>query len=225
MTLPKLKLYSYWRSSSSWRVRIVLAHKGLDYEYCAVDLSPAHKQQHDAAFAQLNPLQQVPVLEVGEGGDVFRLTQSVAIAEYLEERQPAPPLLPSDPLARARARQAVEIVGAGIQPLQNPATLDAVRELAGPDPAQAFAQRVIARGLGSLESHARAHGQGYSVGGELSLADVFLVPQLYNARRFGIALAAFPTLLAIEARVQELPAFLAAHPDRQPDAPTHGGQP
>jgi maleylpyruvate isomerase len=217
-TFPSTKLYSYWRSSSAWRVRIALAWKGLAYEYVAVNIQPGKDEQHAVGFATVNALRQVPVLELSGGGRTLRLTQSVAIAEYLEEAHPSPPLLPADAVLRARMREMVEIVASGVQPLQNLSVTAELRRLGGDDAATAFARDAIARGLQALEDRARAHGGSYCVGDAPTLADVFLVPQLYNARRFGVDLGAVPWLLAIEARAGALPAFVAAHPDRQPDA-------
>jgi maleylpyruvate isomerase len=157
-------------------------------------------------------MQQVPTLEWGE----IRLTQSVAIVELLEELHPDPPLLPKQPLLRARVRELVEIVNAGVQPLQNTGTLAELRRLGGDQAAQEWAVRIMTQGLTALEAHA---GSGrFLVGDAPTLADVFLVPQLYNARRFGIELAKFPRLLAAEAAACALPAFERARPEAQPDA-------
>jgi maleylpyruvate isomerase len=213
-----MKLYSYWRSSSSWRVRIVLAYKNIAYEYAAVNLAPnsAHHFSEDSAP---NPLRQVPVLEWQEGERSLRLTQSVAIAEYLEERYPNPPLLPQAALARARVRQVVEIINSGIQPLHNSGTLADLRSLSDEERVQAFARSKIERGLSALEALALAHAGRFSVGDSPTLADVFLVPQLYVARRFRVELIPYPKLGEIEGALSSLPAFERAHPDRQPDAP------
>jgi maleylpyruvate isomerase len=210
-----MKLYSYWRSSSAYRVRIVLALKGVPYEYVPIDVLPAVSAQRSAAFAAINPLCQVPTLEWTQGDRTLRLTQSVAIAELLDELHPDPPLLPKQPLPRARVRELVEIVNAGVQPLQNTGTLAELRRLGGEQAAQDWAVRAISHGLSALEAHA---GTGrFLVGDAPTLADVFLVPQLYNARRFGIELT-FPRLLAVEAAACALPAFERARPEAQPDA-------
>lgn len=214
-----MRLYSYWRSSSSYRIRIVLAWKGIAYEYRAVDLRPDRSEQDEASFEEVNPMRQVPVLEWEHEGITRRLGQSVAIAEYLEETQPRPPLLPEDPLARAVVRTAVEIVNSGIQPHQNVRLLEVLRG-ASPGLAEEWATAAIARGLFALETLTRDHGRRFLVGDALSLADVFLIPQLYNARRFGVELAHFPRLLEIEHRTEEVDAFARARPEHQPDAPT-----
>jgi maleylpyruvate isomerase len=215
-----VKLYSYYRSSSAWRVRTVLELKGLAYEYCAMNLAPGISEQRAPEFAGINPLQQVPMLEWMEHGRAVRLTQSVAIAEYLEELHPDPPLLPREPLARARVRQIVELVASGIQPLQNTSTLARVGELSTEQRVHEWAQSFIMRGLSALETFARAFGGLFAVGDDVTLADVFIVPQLYNARRFEVPLAPYPKLVEIDARASALPAFERAHPDRQIDSPT-----
>ncbi|MCB9679887.1 MAG: maleylacetoacetate isomerase [Alphaproteobacteria bacterium] len=211
-----MKLYGYWRSSSAWRVRLGLHLKGLPFTYVPVHLVQA-EQRADAHRAR-NPMAQVPVLEVEVDGRPVHLSQSLAILAWLDEAFPeAPPLLPDAALDRARARQYAEVVNAGIQPLQNLAVLQQIEALGGDR--QAWGRQVIADGLRALEAMVAGPGVTYMVGDRPTVADVCLVPQLYNARRFDVALDAYPTLLAIEARCAALPAFVAAHPDQQPDAP------
>lgn len=214
-----MKLYSYWRSSASWRVRIVLALKKLSYEYVPISIRAGADEQHAPEYGAINPLRQVPVLEWLSDGETCRLTQSVAIIEYLEETHPSPPLLPHDPLERARVRELVEIVASGIQPLQNTGTLQHIRQLGGDEAVAKRAHDVNFTGLVAIERHVEAHGGRHAVGNTLSLADVFLVPQLYNATRYGVDLSKFPLAADVAARASELPAFVAAHPTRQPDAP------
>ncbi|MFL5345393.1 MAG: maleylacetoacetate isomerase [Hyalangium sp.] len=212
-----MKLYSYWRSSCSWRVRIALNLKGLAYTYEAVHLLKDGGQQHSEAYRALNPMRTVPTLEWEEGGVVRRLSQSVAILEYLEERYRTPALLPAEPLLRARTRMLSEMVNSGIQPLQNLSVLQFVKhELKGDD--KVFAAHWNARGLAALEAAVKETAGTYCVGDAVSFADIFLVPQLYGARRYGVDLTPYPTLTRIEAACDKLPAFQAAHPDRQPDA-------
>jgi maleylpyruvate isomerase len=213
-----VRLYGYWRSSSAWRVRIVLEIKGLPYEYSAVNLLPRVHAQSQPAYAAVNPLQQVPTLEWLEDGLLQRLSQSVAIIEYLEERHPEPRLCPRDALARARVREAVQIINSGMQPLQNSSTLAAIRELAGEPAVGSWAREAMRPGLHALEQHAARWAGRCSIGEEVSWADAYLVPQLYNARRWGLQLEGFPRLLAIEAFLNELPAFARARPEAQPDA-------
>jgi maleylpyruvate isomerase len=219
----RLLLHGYWRSSSSWRVRIGLHLKGLAFEYRAVNLLAGEQfaEEHRAR----NAMSQVPVLEVEEGGATLRLGQSMAILEWLEERFPSPPLLPRDPAGRARVRMLAEHVNSGIQPYQNAATLKWIRERL-PDDDRAWAAHWIGRGLAALEEEASAHAGRFSHGDTVTLADLYLVPQLHGARRFGVDLARFPTLLRIEAGCCGLEAFARSEPERQPDAPRpdRGGQ-
>jgi len=213
-----VKLYTFWRSNSPWRVRIALGWKGVPHDVVTLDLGAG--RQHTDDFRDLNLAEQVPVLELdelGPGGRPRRITQSMAIIEYLEERYPTPPLLPSEPWARARARQLAEIVNSGIQPFQNLATTKKVQELGG-DP-RAWLEHFISRGLAVLERAARETAGTFLVGEAVTIADVYLVPQLYAARRFGVDLAPYPTLARVDATCAALPAFLTAHADAQPDAP------
>ena len=213
-----LTLHSYWRSSCSWRVRIALHHKGLPFAYSAVNLlqgeqlSPAHRAR--------NPMTTVPLLEVHEGGQpTLRLAQSMAILEWLEERHPTPPLLPRDPAARARVRAIAEDVNSSIQPYQNSSTMRWLRDRhpgAGDD--VAFTSHFLALRMAGLEEVVRDGAGRFSHGDEVTLADLFVVPQLYGARRFGVDVTRFPTLLRVEASCSTLPAFVAALPERQPDA-------
>ncbi|HET6337032.1 MAG TPA: maleylacetoacetate isomerase [Polyangiales bacterium] len=213
-----MKLYSYWRSSCAYRVRIVLNLKGLSYQYLAVNIAPGKSEQSSEPYGAINPMRQVPTLEWEEAGTIVRLTQSVAIAEYIEEHVSEPPLLPKAPLVRARVREAVEIVNSGTQPLQNTGVLNEMRRLEGDSGVQRWAVRVITTGLAALESRARVHAGRFLVGDAISLADVFLLPQLYNARRAGIDIMQFPRLLDVEAQAQSLEPVSRARPENQPDA-------
>lgn len=213
----KLRLWSYWRSSSAWRVRIGLGLKGLEHELVPIDLA-AGEQWSDAHRAR-SPLGQVPVLELEEGGRTLRLVQSMAILEWLDERFPDPPLLPPDAEGRGRVRALAEHVNSGIQPLQNAIVLRTLRENA-PGWDREWARTFIARGLEGLERAVGDGGAGRFCHGDApGLADCYLVPQLYNARRFGVDLGPFPTLRRVEEACTPLPAFRRAHPDAQPDAP------
>jgi len=217
-----VKLYTFWRSNSPWRVRIALAWKGVPHEVVTLDLGAG--QQHTDDFRGLNLAEQVPVLELdetgpdetGPGGRPRRITQSMAIIEYLEERYPTPLLLPAAPWARARARQLAEIVNSGIQPFQNLATTKKVQEL-GVD-RRAWLEHFISRGLAVLERAASETAGTFLVGEAVTIADVYLAPQLHAARRFGVDLAPYPTLTRVEATCAALPAFQSAHADAQPDA-------
>ena len=212
----RVALYSYWRSSSAWRVRIGLHLKGVSFEYRDVDLRAG--VQFEQPHRGRNPLGQVPVLEVEDGGAVRHLAQSMAILEFLEERFPSPPLLPADPYGRARVRMIAEMVNSGIQPYQNQAPQKWLHAKQ-PGLEKEWVQHWLTSGMAALE-RAVAEGAGrFSHGDSVSLADAYVVPQLYGARRFDIDLSGCPALLAVEAACRELPAFQAAEPDRQPDAP------
>ena len=211
-----MKLYSFWRSSCSWRVRLALGLKGLSYEIVPIDLLSGDGEQNADEFDAKNPLRQVPVLELEHQGKLVRLTQSAAIIEYLEELQPTPALYPGDAMAKYQVRQLVEVVNAGIQPAQNLRVLKGVRRLGGDE--KAWAKDHIARGLRAMERAASADAGAFLVGDSVTAADVFLAPQLYNARRFGMDLSSLPTLLRSEASLMRLDAWGPAHPDAQPYA-------
>jgi maleylpyruvate isomerase len=210
-----LTLYSYFRSGSSWRVRIALNLKGIEYSIVPIHLVKG--QQNTPEFRAVSPQGMVPALLVAEGGVSHTLTQSMAIIEYLEETHPSPPLLPADPFGRARVRQLAEIVNSSIQPLQNLSVLNKVGdELKGDR--KAWAADFIGRGLGAFEKLASEQPATYAVGDRPTVADAFLVPQLFAARRFDVDLAQFPTCLAIESACSKLEAFQTARPENQPDA-------
>lgn len=213
-----MKLWSYWRSSCSYRVRIALGLKGLSYEYASLHLLRDGGAQHAPGFLELNPQRQVPVLEVEEEGQTLHLVQSIAIIEYLEECYPEPALLPKRPGERAHVRALAELVNSGIQPLQNLATFAELKQR-GVDH-EAWARTFIARGLTALEALASPRAGSFLFGNGPTLADVYAIPQLYNARRFGIALDPYPTLTRAEQNSHALPAFHAARPETQPDAET-----
>ncbi len=207
-------LHGYWRSGAAYRTRIALALKGLAYDQQDIDLRTG--AQRSEAFASLNPQGMVPALEVE--GTV--LTQSPAILEWLEETHPAPALLPVDPLGRAHVRAMAALIGCDIHPLNNLRIGKALRETFGADQTavDAWAARWIIPGFEALEALVARHGAGWCFGGAPTLADCYLVPQVYSARRFNVPLDAFPRLLAIDAAAAAHPAFIAAHPDAQPDA-------
>jgi len=211
-----VKLYGFWRSTATWRVRIALAHKELAHTYQPVHLRKDGGEQNAADFASINPMRQVPVLEIEDEGRSVRLTQSMAILEYLEERYPQKALLPRERTARAQARRIAETVNAGIQPLQNTSIQLYIEKEMRADPA-AWNHHWVGKGLGALEAMVRESAGRFAVGDAPSFADLHIVPQLYFSRRFAIDLAPFPTLLRIEEACASLPAFQAAHPDKQPD--------
>jgi maleylpyruvate isomerase len=207
-------LHGYWRSGAAYRTRIALALKGLDYEPQGVDLrTGAHKSE---VFVALNPQGMVPALEF----DGAVLTQSPAILEWLEETCPAPALLPAAPADRAHVRAMAALIGCDIHPLNNLRVGKALRETFGADqPAiDAWAARWILPGFEALEALVARHGDGWCFGDAPTLADRYLIPQIYSARRFNVPLEAFARLLAIDTLASQHPAFIAAHPDAQPDA-------
>jgi maleylpyruvate isomerase len=212
-----MRLYAYYRSSASYRVRLALMHKQIAYEL--VPVSIVKNETHSPEHLARNPLGQVPVLEIQTPEGPVYLAQSLAIIEYLDELHPERPLLPRDPILRARARELAEIVNSGTQPLQNTPVLTHVEKELHAD-AKAWARRFMHKGLSALEARAKHTSGQFLVGDAPTVADVLLVPQMYNARRFELSLDAFPTLVAIDARCQELPNWALAHPDRQPDAPS-----
>mgnify|MGYP006274942559 CR=1 FL=1 len=212
-----LTLHAYWRSSASYRVRIALNLKALPYRIEPVHLVKDGGAQHSAAYRALNPQGRVPLLVDG----AFTLGQSVAIFEYLEERHPTPALLPADPQQRARVREACQVLAADVQPLQNISVLNYLRDrLAVDEPARNdWVRHWIEQGLTALEARVADQPLTQAMFGDrVSYADCCLVPQVYAARRFGAEVARFPRLAALATRLEALPAFAAAHPDRQPDA-------
>ncbi|MBK1659386.1 maleylacetoacetate isomerase [Paracraurococcus ruber] len=207
-------LWGYWRSTAAWRVRIALNLKGLAADHRFRHLRQG--EQRSAEALALNPQGLVPALVLGDGAV---LTQSLAICEYLDEIRPDPPLLPRDPLARARIRAFAQAIAAEIHAVQNLRVLNRIKGLGQPqDVANAWAHDTIAEGLPACEALLHDQPGPFCFGSGPTLADIALVPQLYNARRFGVALDGMPRLLAAEAACQALPAFAAAAPDRQPDA-------
>lgn len=212
-----MRLYNYWRSSASWRVRFALAYKNIPYEYVAVSLVKDGGHQNSEGYRAMNPMAQVPTLEWMEGSETMHLGQSLAIIEFLDARFGGPKLLPEAPLVRAKVRQLAEIVNSGVQPLQNLEVFRYVREELKGD-TTAWARHFVGRGVAALEAEAAHTASTYLVGEQVSLADCCLVPQLYACRRFGVDLAGCPTLLRVEANLQRLDAYRLAHADAQPDA-------
>ena len=212
--MSELVLHGYWRSGTSYRARIALNLKNLAYRQVGVDLRTGAQSQ--AAFTELNPQGLVPALVTPAGV----LTQSPAILEWLEETYPDPALLPTAPFARAEVRAMCALIGCDIHPLQNLRVLKALRSdyAADEDAVQAWPRRWITAGFDALEQLIVRRGGAYAFEDALTLADVYLAPQVYSAGRFGVALDAWPRLRAAAERAAEHPAFLQAHPDRHPDA-------
>lgn len=216
--MSDMLLYSYWRSSAAYRVRIGLNLKGLAYRQQAVHLVREGGEQRQAAYRALNPQALVPSLVHGE----VVLTQSLAILEYLDEIQPAPPLLPADAAGRARVRALAQLVACDIHPLNNLRVGQYLKaEYALEQGAvEDWMRHWMREGFAAMEAMLAASRQtgAFCHGDTPSLADCCLIPQLYNAHRFGLDMTPFPTLSAIEARALALPAFDAARPENQPDA-------
>lgn len=210
-----IRLHGYWRSTAAWRVRLALAAKGLAHEGHAVNL--LHGDQRSAGHLALNCQGLVPVLE----HDGVVLTQSLAIIEYLDELFPDPPLLPADAVGRARARAAALIVAAEVHPLGNLRVQRWLKGEMGQDEAAVtrWLHQWMGDGLRALEAMAARHGGRCLIGDAISVADLALVPQLYNARRFDLPLADYPRLLACEANVMGMAWAKATHPDLQFDKP------
>ena len=212
----KLRLFNYWRSSASQRVRIGLNLKGLEYEYLVVNI--VKQEQFAEAYLAKNPISQVPTLEITEDdGTVRSLTQSLPILEYIDDRFPETPLLPRDPYLRARARALAEIVNSGIQPLQNLSVMKRLEELSV-NAKEAFVPGFIASGLAAYAKAAADVAGEFSVGNSPTIADCCLIPQLGAARRFNVSLDGLQQLVAIEAACLALPAFAKAAPEQQQDA-------
>ena len=214
-----LQLYSYWRSSAAYRVRIGLNLKGLPYEIVPVHLVQDGGQQHSDAYRAINPQELVPTLGHGQR----RLSQSLAILEYLDEVWPDRPLLPATARARQRVRALALLVACEVHPLNNLRVLQYFEhEWNVPQPERdAWVKHWITDGFAAAEALLAGHPStgDFCEGETPTLADCCLVPQIYNARRFGVDMQAFPTLARIEQACLELPAFDAARPERQPDAP------
>ncbi len=216
-----LTLYTYWRSSAAYRVRIALGLKGVEVEQVPVHLVRGGGENWAEAYRARNPQAQVPTLEV----DGEPLVQSLAILEYLDEICPEPPLLPGDPMARAQARGIALAIACDIHPLNNLRVLHYLQEDlgAGEDAKLTWYRTWVENGLAAVERlvlRARAHSGvtgPYCLGAQPTLADVCVVPQLFNARRFDCDTSACPTLLEVDAALAEHPAVKAAHPHNQPD--------
>ena len=208
-----MDLYTYYRSTSSYRVRIALALKGLDARQLPVNLLQGEQRQD--AYRALNPQGRVPAL-VTDASEL--LLQSPAIIEYLEETHPEPALLPADPLQRAKQRGVAALIGCDIHPLHNVAVLNRLRGLGVDEPGvEQWISHWIGEGLAAVE--ALIGDAGFCFGAQPGLADVFLLPQLYAARRFKVDLDGFPRILRVERLALEHPAFRQAHPDAQADKP------
>ena len=209
--MSRALLYDYFRSSAAYRVRIALNLKGIDYEQRPINL--AKGGQKDEAYRALNPQGLVPMLEI----DGHRLTQSLAIIVYLDQRYRDPPLMPADPAEGAHVRALAMTVACDIHPLNNLRVLKYLQGTFGIDDAakDLWYRHWIEEGLAALEEMARPHAGAFLFGDSPTIADVCLVPQLYNARRFSVPLTDYPTLRRADETASAHAAFAAAHPDRQ----------
>ena len=204
-------LYDYWRSSAAYRVRIALNLKGIDYEQRSIDLAAGEQKAED--FRALNPLGLVPMLEI----DGQRLTQSLSIIMYLATRFPDPPLLPADVAEAAHVRSMALTIACDIHPLNNLRVLKQLKGPLGHDQAtvDAWVAHWISEGFAALDIMAAPRAGKFLYGDSPTIADICLVPQMYNARRFNVPVDAYPTLLRADANASALEAFARAHPDRQ----------
>jgi maleylacetoacetate isomerase len=210
-----VKLYSYYRSSAAFRVRIALNLKGLAYETQAIHLIKDGGHNRRPEYRAINPQMRVPAL-VTPGGEV--LIQSLAIIEYLDETHPQPPLLPKDPIARAKVRALSELIACDIHPLNNTSSLRYLKNKLGQEQSaiDTWYHHWVLEGFEALEQLIEAGP--YCCGDAVTIADVCLVPQLYNARRLKVPLDKFPKILSVDAACLQLPAFDRARPENQPDA-------
>lgn len=212
-----LSLYSYWRSSAAYRVRIGLNLKGLAYNIVPVHLVRDGGEQHTPAYANTNPQKLVPVLQ--HRGQSLR--QSLAILEYIDEQWPTPALLPGDAVARQRVRAMAQLVACDVHPLNNLRVLQFLeRDWNVPQPERdVWVRHWVVEGFNALEALLQHEQAGdFCIGSSPTLADCCVVPQVYNARRFGVDMAPYPAIARIERACLALPAFDAARPERQPDA-------
>jgi maleylacetoacetate isomerase len=210
-----MKLYSYFRSSAAYRVRIALNLKGIAYETVSVHLVKDGGHNRRPKYRAVNPQMRVPALVIGSG-EV--LIQSPAIIEYLDETHPDPPFLPKDPVARAKARALADIVACDIHPLNNTSPLRYLKRAMHQEQSaiDAWYHHWVTEGFEALE--ALLQPGPYCCGSAVTIADIFLVPQVNNARRLKVPLDKFPKIVAIEAACLALPAFDRARPENQPDA-------
>ncbi|KAK5583191.1 hypothetical protein RB653_004782 [Dictyostelium firmibasis] len=215
MSENKTVLYSYWRSSCSWRVRVALAYKKIKYEYKAIHLLKDGGQQKTEEYSKINPMKAIPTLEI----DGHIIGQSLAILEYLEETHPENPLMPNGAYERAIARQMMQIIGSDIQPLQNLKILGLVGQYSGDEAKKAeWARTIITNGFNGLEKLLEKHSGKFCVGDSVSFADLCLPAQVYNANRFNVDMTPYPNITRVNQYLLTIPEFIEALPQNQPDA-------
>ena len=215
-----MKLYGYWRSSAAYRVRIALNLKGISAEQLSVHLVRDGGEQHKAAYSALNPLELVPTLTLDDELDADALSQSLAIIEYLDEIHPQSPLLPASALERAHVRAMALTVACEIHPLNNLRVLQYLTQTLGVDEAakNTWYHHWVASGFAALEILLKRHSGRYCFGDTVTLADLCLVPQVYNAQRFNVDLTPYPNIMRVWTECNQLEAFADAAPERQADA-------
>jgi maleylacetoacetate isomerase len=215
MSGGNVKLYSYFRSSAAYRTRIALNLKGIAFDTVSIHLTRNGGEQHAPEFRAVNPQKRVPALAL-DNGEV--LLQSLAIMEYLDEVYPDPPLLPKDPVERAHVRAVAQIIACDIHPLNNVGPLSYLRRTLKADQSaiQEWYRHWIATGFEAVEALIKPAPHAF--GRHVTLADICIVPQVANARRFNVPLDRFPGIVAVDAAATKLSAFDAARPDLQPDA-------
>nr|MBV6630864.1 maleylacetoacetate isomerase [Oceanococcus sp. HetDA_MAG_MS8] len=209
-----LRLYGYWRSSSTWRVRIALALKGLEAQHCPINLIQDGGQQHLPEHLARNPQAQVPVLEHNGRW----LSQSLAICEYLDTLSTQGRLLPTDPWQAAQIRSLAQVIACDIQPLQNLRVLQTVEDWGIADHRAQWASHWISQGLTALNNRVEHAADLLNTANCPGLFELCLIPQLFNARRFDIDVAAYPALEAIEQSCMQQDAFVSTRPENQPEA-------
>ncbi len=211
-----LTLYGYWRSSAAYRLRIALNLKAVPYEKVSVNIAPDASVQKSAEFQSINPQSRVPVLKVGE----TYLTQSMAILEWLEETYPQPALLPTDPILRAECRAFADLIACDIHPINNLSVLQALKHdfAASPEQISDWYAHWIKIGFFALEKCAEKSRGPFLFGEAPGLAEICLIPQIYNAHRYKVDMQVFPHLAAIDTKCLALEAFDRARPEHQDEA-------
>nr|AYN44558.1 glutathione S-transferase Z4 [Brachionus koreanus] len=217
MQTEKPILYNYFRSSSSWRVRIALELKKIDYEYKPISLIKDGGEQYSEEYTKINPKQEVPALYI----DGHLLFQSLPIIEYLDETRPNEyQLLPKDPAKRAKARMIAEIINSGMQPFQN---LNVIRRVAketqSEDKKQEWIKFYLTKGFKAVEDILKDTSGKYCIDNQITIADLCLVPQVYSAKRFNIDMIGFPNVKRVNEELEKVPEFVRAHAHHQIDTP------